>query len=639
MSEPSQSKLRRGELVSTSSRRANVSETWVEDDSSHAKSGLPSDFRFNRQQPWEPDSHSSKAVIEFLDRSTNAAMGRYTGGLSPSALATAYLDWLLHLSASPGKKLQLNQKALKKIARFQDYMRRSFWKPDTSERCIDPLPQDDRFDHALWNTWPFNYISQSFLLTQQWWHNATSDIPGVMPEHERIVEFCARQALDILSPSNFVLTNPEVLQKTILEGGMNLVRGWQNFTEDLDRLASGKGPVDSEEFIVGDDVATTPGHVIYRNCLMELIQYSPSTEKVRAEPILIVPAWIMKYYVLDLSPENSLVRYLVDEGYTVFMISWKNPGPEDRELGFDDYRRLGVLSAVDVIQKIAPNRGIHGVGYCLGGTLLGVTAASLATNTEDPFASLSFFASQFDFTEAGELMLFITESQVSFLEDVMWEQGFLDTSQMTGAFQMIRSNDLIWSRIEHDYLMGERRPMNDMMAWNADTTRMPYRMHSEYLRHFFLNNDLAEGRYRVDGRVVSISNIRLPIFSLATTKDHVAPWRSVFKVHMLADTEVTFLLTSGGHNAGVVSEPGHEGRSFRISTAKQDDYLIGADLWITEAKEREGSWWPEWSNWLSQRSTERVDPPGTKWVNQDGTVASDGEVCRFPAPGTYVLMN
>ncbi len=308
------------------------------------------------------------------------------------------------------------------------------------------------------------------------------------------MEFAARQLLDMTAPSNFPLTNPEILWRTISTGGFNLVRGAQNSFADYERALGGKKPVGTEQFEVGHDVAITPGKVVFHNRLIELIQYAPAMQEVRAEPILIVPAWIMKYYILDLSPHNSLIKYLTEQGFTVFMISWKNPGPDDRDLGMDDYPVIGVMDALDAIGRILPDRKVHAAGYCLGGTLLSIAAAAMARDRDDRIATLTLLAAQTDFTEAGELMLFTDESQVTFLEDMMWEQGFLDSRQMAGAFEMLRSNDLVWSRIVHDYLLGEREPMTDLMAWNADATRMPYRMHSEYLRRLFLDNDLAEGR-------------------------------------------------------------------------------------------------------------------------------------------------
>ena len=341
------------------------------------------------------------------------------------------------------------------------------------------------------------------------------------------MSFIAKQMLDVVSPANFIPTNPELLEATYRQGGMNLMKGALNLFEDWRRVQAGEKPV--ECFQVGRNIAITPGKVIARNRLMELIQYAPATATVHAEPILIVPAWIMKYYILDLSPENSLVKYLVGKGHTVFMVSWKNPDSEDRDLNFEDYYRLGVMAAFDAIGAIVPNQRIHAAGYCLGGTLLAIAAAAMARDADHRLATITLFAAQTDFTEAGELMLFIDDAEVSFLEDTMAERGYLDAQQMASAFQLLRSNDLFWSRMVHDYLMGEREPMFDLMAWNADTTRMPCRMYSTYLRRLFLNNELAEGHFEIGGRPVSLRDIRVPVFAVSTLADHVAPWRSVYK--------------------------------------------------------------------------------------------------------------
>ncbi len=573
----------------------------------------------------------SQRWADVTDRSIHYMMSRLTLGLSPAVLIEAYLDWLIHLSASPGKQLQLFEKAVRKSARLANYVVTCALRTDHTKRCIEPLPNDKRFQAAAWDTFPFNVIHQAFLLQQQWWHNATTGIGGVTVDHARQVEFAARQILDMFSPSNFILTNPEVLAKTEAEGGLNLVRGYWNFVEDWERTVNGRPPIGAEAFVVGENVAVTPGEIVYRNDLIELIQYAPSTPTVRPEPILIVPAWIMKYYIMDLRPQNSLVKYLVDQGFTVFMISWKNPDADDRDLGLEDYRRLGVLGAVETIRRIVPKSKIHAVGYCLGGTLLAIAAAALARNGDDPFRSLTLLAAQVDFKDAGELTIFTNESQVAFLEDMMWQQGYLDANQMAGAFQMLRSNDLVWSHIVHGYLMGEREPMFDLMAWNADATRLPARMHSEYLRKMFLRNELAEGRYEVDGKPVALTDIRAPVFSVATETDHVAPWRSVFKLNLLLDTELTFLLTNGGHNAGIVSEPGRKDRAFRIRTKTEEDLYLDPDAWLSAAAVEGGSWWPAWVRWLERHSGDRAAPPPMG-------APGGGSRPAMKAPGTYVLM-
>jgi polyhydroxyalkanoate synthase len=571
----------------------------------------------------------SPEVARTWDRLFNAAIAKSTAGLDPRVVLLAYLDWWVKLAWSPGTHARLTEKALRKWARIALFLAQyiSDGEPD---RVIEPLPQDKRFRDPAWGQWPFNLFSQAFLLTQQWWANATMGVPALSREHKDMVTFVTRQLLDMVSPSNFAWTNPEVRQATLREGGANLVRGWQNCADDWQRWLTGQKPAGTESFEPGKSVAVTPGRVVYRNHLIELIQYAPATPDVHAEPVLIVPAWIMKYYILDLSPHNSLVRYLVGQGHTVFMISWRNPTEEDRDLGMDDYRRLGILAALDVIGSIVPDSRVHAVGYCLGGTLLGIAAAAMARNHDQRLQTITLLAAQTDFTEAGELMLFMNEAQVSFLESMMWDRGVLDTQQMSGAFQMLRSNDLVWSRMVRDYLLGERRPPNDLMAWNADQTRLPYRMHSEYMRELFLNNSLAEGHYRVDGEAVAISDIRIPIFAVGTETDHVAPWKSVYKINLLADSqEVTFLLTSGGHNAGIVSEPGHPGRSFRIGTRTDDQSYMDPETWYERALCRDGSWWPAWQKWLVRHSTATVPPPPLGAPDASRAILCD-------APGSYV---
>ncbi|WP_371766693.1 PHA/PHB synthase family protein [Massilia sp.] len=556
------------------------------------------------------------------DRLLHAALGRMTSGISPAALALAWMDWSLHLAQSPGKWARLCDKALRKAGRFGDYAARVAAGP--AAPCIQPLPQDRRFDGAAWQQWPFNVIQQGFLLNQQWWHNVTTGIGGVAPHHEQVVSFVARQLLDMMSPVNVVATNPEVLQATAQQGGMNVAKGMAHFADDWWRLLTDRPPAGADDFVPGRRVAVTPGRVVLRNRLMELIQYAPATADVHAEPVLIVPAWIMKYYILDLSPHNSLVNYLVGRGHTVFMISWHNPGEADRDLGMDDYLHLGVLAALDAVTAIVPDRRVNAAGYCLGGTLLAIAAAYLAGRRDTRLQSITLLAAQTDFTEPGELSLFIDDSELTLLEDIMWRQGYLQTRQMAGAFQLLRSNDLVWSRIVNDYLLGQRQPMNDLMAWNADATRMPYRMHSEYLRRLFLKNDLFEGRYRIDGGPVALADIRAPLFVVATESDHVAPWKSVYKINLVADADVTFVLASGGHNAGIVSEPGHRGRHYRLARRSDGDTYVAPDDWLAATPARDGSWWPAWADWLEAGSRGRTAPPAPG--------ASLG-----PAPGRYVL--
>ncbi len=545
---------------------------------------------------------------DALDRVLHAGLARATAGISPAAMGLAYADWWVHLALAPGKQAQLAQSAWSKLLDLAPAA--SLEAAATAgPSAMRPARRDKRFEDPDWLAPPFNRITQGFLAMQDWWQESTTEVRGVSKHHQAMVSFAARQLLDVVSPSNFVATNPLLLRETKEQGGANLVKGWFNAVEDLERRLTGRGPTGTENFRPGRELALTPGKVVYRNELIELIQYTPSTAKVYPEPLLVVSAWIMKYYILDLCPEKSLIAHLVSQGHTVFAISWKNPGPEDRDRGMADYRKLGIMAALAAINAIVPQRKVHAVGYCLGGTLLAIAAAAMARDGDERLRTVTLLAAQTDFSEAGELMLFIDESQLTFLEDVMWSQGYLDTTQMAGAFQLLRSNDLIWSRLVHDYYLGRRADQTELMAWNADATRMPYRMHSEYLRRLFLNNDLAQGRYRVDGHPIVLTDIKLPIFAVGTAKDHVAPWRSVYKIVLLTDTQITFLLTSGGHNAGIVTPPGNPRRIYQIGQLNDHEGYIDPDRWRESAPVHRGSWWPRWQSWLAGNSGARVTPP------------------------------
>jgi polyhydroxyalkanoate synthase len=566
---------------------------------------------------------------EGFDRWMHAQIGRATAGVSPAALVLAYTDWLSHLALSPAKQAELVHKAWRKAARLCQYLPRS--GEADAPPCIEPLPQDRRFADPAWRQWPFNVISQSFLLAQQWWHNATTEVRGVSRHHEEVVTFITRQLLDVVSPSNYVPTHPLVVRQTLATLGGSLARGFLHWRDDCERLLAGRPPFGSEAFRVGANLATTPGKIVMQDSLVELIQYTPTTARVHPEPVLILPAWIMKYYVLDLSPQNSLIRYLVSQGHTVFCVSWKNPGEAERDYAMEDYLRMGLFDTLDAIGAIVPQQKVHAVGYCLGGTLLAIGAAAMARDSDDRLASITLLAAQTDFSEPGEIALFIDDSEVTFLEDIMFDRGYLASDQMAGAFQLLRSNDLVWSRGVHDYLMGERTPMTDLMAWNLDSTRMPYRMHSQYLHRLFLRNDLAAARFRVAGKPVALADIRVPVFCLGTRTDHVAPWRSVYKLHVLTDTDITFVLTTGGHNAGVVSPPGHPHRSYRVRTRIADGKYIDPDMYLVQAEAKSGSWWPEWHDWLARRSGPPAAPPPMGAPAKGYAVLAD-------APGRYVLM-
>ena len=581
------------------------------------------------------DTPELEARWASLDHTTRTALAQFSGGVSPVSAALACADWAMHLALAPGKQVQLAEKALKKALRLGLFAYAAM-RPGgaATPPCIAPLPQDKRFADAAWQGWPYNALAQGFLLAQQWWHVATTGVAGMSPHHGQMVNFGARQWLDRFAPSNFVATNPVVLAELARSGGASLWQGGLNAFDDWQRATTGRKPAGVEAFEVGRCVAATPGKVVLKNRLIELIQYTPTTPRVHAQPVLIVPAWIMKYYILDLSPHNSLIRWLVAQGHTVFAISWKNPDPRsdprDRDLGMDDYRKLGVMAALDAVGAICPDAGVHLAGYCLGGTLAAIAAAQMARDQDTRLASLTLLAAQTDFEDPGEISLFIDDSQVTFLEDAMRDSGVLDAKQMAGAFQMLRSNDLIWSYRLNNYLLGQRQPVNDLAAWNADSTRLPYRMHSEYLRQLFLDNQFAEGRYLVEGEPVALTDIRVPVFALGTLTDHVAPWRSVYKIHILTDTDVTFVLTSGGHNAGIVSEPGHAKRSYQSLERGSGARHLDPDTWMQTAPRVEGSWWLAWQRWLSGDAQAQVAPPAM------GGVHGVGGAPRADAPGSYV---
>ncbi len=570
------------------------------------------------------------SAADRLDPAVRAAMARALSSISAASATLAFTDWALHLAASPGKRIDLVQMAIhqgEQLTRYAGACMGTIGNRAASA-VSPPVAPDRRFAAPEWQQWPFNLMHQSFLLTEQWWSAATHGVWGVEKHHESKVAFAVRQVLDMLSPGNVLATNPVALKRTRDEAGRNLARGALNFIEDAERLSTRAPAAGTEDFVVGRDVALTPGKVILRNHVMELIQYAATTDVVHAEPMLIVPAWIMKYYILDLSPHNSLIKSLVDQGHTVFCISWKNPTPADRELGMDDYLQHGFQAALDAVNAVVPGRQVHAVGYCLGGTLLSIAAAAMARDGDTRLASMTLFATQTDFSEPGELSLFIDESQVALLEAQMAEAGVLTAAQMSGAFQMLRSYDLLWSRMVNDYLLGERLPMNDLMAWNADATRMPAKMHTQYLRCLFLEDALSEGKYPVGDRPVSLCDLKLPIFMVGTLTDHVAPWRSVHKLHILSPAEITFVLTSGGHNAGIVNPPGHPRRHYQMLTRPAGGSPIAPDAWLEAAPEFKGSWWPAWFDWLAERGGGKAQAP---------PIGSRTHAALVDAPGTYVL--
>ncbi|HMD75697.1 MAG TPA: alpha/beta fold hydrolase [Steroidobacteraceae bacterium] len=562
-----------------------------------------------------------------LARALRAQLASVTGGIAPDVYVNAWWDWYLNLTKEPPKQLQVVQDAVAKS--FDTW---NFFLRAASGEPLAPAEGDSRFVDEAWSRWPFNIVARGYRNYADWLQQTYSQVPGVAAEHERSLNFAASNALEALSPSNFLATNPELLNTTRAEAGQNLVRGFKNWLEDVERTLGNKGPAGAGKFVVGRDIAATPGKVVMRNALAELIQYGPTTDSVFAEPILIIPAWIMKYYILDLSAKNSMVRYLVSQGHTVFIVSWKNPDASDRELGMDDYLRLGVRDMVNAVAQIVPGQKIHTVGYCIGGTLLSIAAAAYAGDGDQRLASMTLLAAQQDFSEPGELSVFISPSQLDMLEAVMERTGVLSSDQMAAAFTLLRSRDLLWTPAVNTYVRGKRESPNDLMAWNADGTRMPGCMHAQYLRQLYLNNELARGEFRSEGRPVELSKIQLPMFVVGTETDHVAPWQSVYKARGLTrSADFTFLLTSGGHNAGIVSGPVHPRRRHRVRTWLNDVEVLAPQTWLETTPPEPGSWWPVWEHWLAQHSSAvRVNPP------QFGAAAA-GYLPIADAPGEYVL--
>jgi polyhydroxyalkanoate synthase len=580
-----------------------------------------------KEEQTAPDA--ANAALAKVDKEFRAMLARLTGGISPQDYGAAFADWWLHYLSSPAKQLAVQQSAVNKALDLWMFTTQAMQGKPLAPN--DPSHRDQRFSGDAWQLFPFNVYARAYQNGTTLMQETVSGVEGVQDRNEQMMGFAMQQVAEAASPANYPASNPEVIQKTLDEKGANLARGWKHFLEDMERTFKGSAPPGTESYRVGEQIAATPGKVVYRNELIELIQYSPTTPDVHAEPVLIVPAWIMKYYILDLSPRNSMVKWLVDSGHTVFMISWKNPTISDRDVGMDDYVRKGIYAALDAVSAIVPGRKIHAAGYCIGGTLLSIAGAALGRRGDERIKDITLMAAQTDFSEPGELSLFISPSQLAMLEALMLKEGVLDSTQMGGAFAMLRAHDLLWQPAVNAYLKGERAAMIDLMAWNADGTRMPAKMHTEYLYGLYLNNDLSHDRFKVEGEVVHLSDIRVPMFVIGTETDHVAPWKSVYKVDRLTQSgDFTFLLTSGGHNAGIVSGPAHPKRRHRVRTRRAGEPRLTADEWFETTAPAQGSWWPAWGAWLDSHSVpERVPPPPLGAPDKGYAPVAD-------APGEYV---
>ncbi|MFM8467241.1 MAG: PHA/PHB synthase family protein [Oxalobacteraceae bacterium] len=574
-----------------------------------------------------------------VDDAVHERLSQFTMGLSPISLALACADWAMHLATSPGRQMELAERAMQLI---QDELQASARRT----AGVAEEEKDARFSDPAWSQWPYSMLKDSFKAGDTWWKDATQ-VDGMSEHRQQMVSFFARQWMDAMSPSNWALTNPEVFRKAWETGGQSVMQGLKLFLQDMQQShlpADHTNPdhLQPLPYGVGKEVAVTPGKVVFRNPLFELIQYTATTNEVAVEPLLIIPSPIMKYYIMDLSPNNSMVRYLVSQGYTVFMISWRNPDASDRDLGMDDYLQAGVMQAMRKTSELAASREIHAMGYCLGGTFLAIVAALMGADefaaeeaskkaadqlTMPTLRSVTLLAAQTDFSEAGELGIFIDDDQLKTLREQVARTGYLSGRQMAGTFQFLHSKDLIWSRNTQRYLMGVDETGSDLMSWNADTTRLPQRMHSEYLETLFLRDDLTEGHYKVAGVPVALKNLRMPLMVVGTVRDHVSPWRSVYKIHLFTDTDTTFILASGGHNAGIVSEPGHLKRGYQISREQAGHDWVDPDAWIARAPRRDGSWWEAWSQWLLEQSSARIP---ARAINEQAVVCD--------APGDYVMV-
>jgi polyhydroxyalkanoate synthase len=485
--------------------------------------------------------------------------------------------------------------------------------------------RDKRFKHPDWTeNAMFSFIRESYVVVAKSLLSSVRDVKGLDPANARKVDFYTRQFVDAISPSNFIATNPEVLTTTLQTGGQNLLRGLENLLADLD---GGEGRLsitmtDMKSFRLGENIATTPGKVVYQNDLMQLLQYEPSTPDVRRRPLLIVPPWINKFYVLDLQPKNSFIKWCVDQGHTVFVISWVNPDERLAQKSFEDYMLEGPLAALDAIDAGTGERSVNAVGYCLGGTLLASTLGYLAARN-DRIASATYFVTLVDFTDVGDMAVFIDEDQIASLEKRMQERGYLEAHDMATSFNMLRANDLIWSFVVNNYLLGKEQAPFDLLFWNSDSTRMPAAMHSFYLRNMYQRNLLAKpDGISLAGSPIDLSSIKAPTFLLATREDHIAPWKSTYAATRLYAGPVKFVLSASGHMAGVISAPGS-----KYGHWTNDDLPATPDAWLGGAKSHQGSWWPLWDEWVTPFGLGRVSPrsPG------GGRLAPIED-----APGSYV---
>ncbi len=546
----------------------------------------------------------------------------------PLQLTQTFMDFTAKMLADPNRLVQAQMEL------WQQYM--NLWQV-TAQRMMgqpaapvaEPAKGDKRFNDPAWkDEVVFDYLKQSYLLTARWLQGTVKEVEGVDDKTAKKVDFYTRQFIDAMSPSNFAMTNPQVVKATVESKGENLLKGLQNMLTDLER---GKGKLairqtDMDAFKVGGNVATSPGKVVYQNELIQLIQYAPSTAEVYQVPLLIVPPWINKFYILDLKPENSFIKWATEQGYTVFVISWVNPDERLAGFVFEDYMKKGPLAALDAIEKATGQRKVSAIGYCIGGTLMATTLAYMAARDDDRIAACTFFTAQVDFTEPGELGVFIDEDQLAGIEQMMGKKGYLEGAEMATTFNMLRANDLIWSFVVNNYLMGKDPFPFDLLYWNADATRMPAALHSYYLRNMYQKNLLSQpGGLAVDSVPIDLRKITIPVYLQAGKEDHIAPAKSVYKATQIFKGPVRFMLAGSGHIAGVVNPPRNKKYQHWLNETATNPPTLAE--WQAGAKEFPGSWWHDWDKWLSALSGPKVP---ARVPGEGGLPAIED------APGSYV---
>ncbi len=572
-------------------------------------------------------AQSQRLVTDFMKAQ---AKSKPNGGGSsdPLNLGQTFVDFLGQAMRNPTHFVEANVKL------WQDYL--NLWQ-HTARRMlgedaapvIEPSAGDKRFKDKDWSeNQVFDFIKQSYLLSARWLQQTMGDVKGLDDKTRKKVDFYTKQFADALSPTNFLFTNPEVLRETFSSNGDNLVKGLNNLLKDLER---GKGQLairqtDMEYFEVGRNLALTPGKIVFQNDLMQLIQYEPTTEEQFERPLVIFPPWINKYYILDLGEKNSFVKWATAKGYTVFVASWVNPDGALAQKTFEDYMREGIFAALDAIEKATGEKEVNAIGYCIGGTLLSATLAYMAAKGDNRIKSATFFAAQADFSESGDLQVFIDDEQLKSMEETMKAQGgYLDGAKMATTFNMLRSNDLIWSFVVNNYLMGKEPMKFDLLYWNSDTTRMPIKMHMFYLRECYKENNLARGKMVLGGEKLDLSKVKIPIYLQSAKEDHIAPYRSVYKSTKLFKGPVTFMMAGSGHIAGVINHP--DAHKYQHWT--NDKLPEKVEDWIAGATETPGSWWPHWDKWLSKLSGKKV-PARTPGDHKLKVIE--------PSPGTYAKM-